>query len=861
VKTEPVEAALRAYVPVKTCKQSTRDIYAVERPILSFDTETTEDEYQNFLFGSCGIWVAGYLHKFILFFAQGLQEHDIAILGEFAKTKSEGGRRMEVMPIQRFISEVFFPWIVMDNALCVGFNLPFDLSRLAVRCGYSRDRWRKGFTFWLTNDPNHPRVRIRSLDSVRSFFALAPPKHGEKLDAHFLDLRTLGFALTNEKLSLGRACEVFNAAHKKSKAETHGKITPSYVEYNVNDTLATYDLYVKMAERLKEFKLDIPPEKAFSPASLGKAYLRKIGIKPFLEMNPNFPPEILGYIMTTYYGGRSEVRIRKKPVKVRLMDFRSMYPTIFTLMGLWNFLIADKIECHDSTEETRRLVSEVQLNELTDHSLYPSLVTIVQIAPDEDILPVRAHYGEDKEAWNIGINYVTSSKPLWYTLPDIIASKLLTGKAPKILRAITFRPIGIQRGLKPVAIPGGLTVQPENNLIKSLIEYRKQVQNKASETTDEKERQRLNVIQNQLKILANATSYGIFIQIDTHEERTHVHAYGLTEFNSDAHKTEEFGEFFHPIIATMATAGARLMLATAEAWLQLHGGYYAFCDTDSMAVSPFHWKALQAFFQSLNPYDTTDPVLKLELGDRDTNGGLQDLWFYGISAKRYVLCRFDECGNPVPVKWSSHGLGHLLHQHRDDEETHENWERELWTRIINAALGNVSEKEVCAAHSNQYAVSKYAVTTPILHRRLKSINKGRSYSRQIKPFNFILVGQPAENGEDGTPIHPITKFTTRIEEAPFQSFIDYNIGRCYSEGTHLYWKTLESVIHDYLNHPESKFANGHETGKMRRQHLLIEKPRYIGKEANELEEVELLGLNESAYVEYLPWLTRDNNGY
>jgi hypothetical protein len=43
---------------------------------------------------------------------------------------------------------------------------------------------------------------------------------------------------------------------------------------------------------------------------------------------------------------------------------------------------------------------------------------------------------------------------------------------------------------------------------------------------------------------------------------------------------------------------------------------------------------------------------------------------------------------------------------------------------------------------------------------------------------------------------------------------------------------------------------------MRRRHVFIEKVRYIGKEANELEETELLGLHEDAYVEYLPAVTR-----
>ena len=33
----------------------------------------------------------------------------------------------------------------------------------------------------------------------------------------------------------------------------------------------------------------------------------------------------------------------------------------------------------------------------------------------------------------------------------------------------------------------------------------------------------------------------------------------------------------------------------------------------------------------------------------------------------------------------------------------------------------------------------------------------KEISKQIKPFNFVLVGQAAESGTDGEPIHPITK--------------------------------------------------------------------------------------------------------
>ncbi len=67
-------------------------------------------------------------------------------------------------------------------------------------------------------------------------------------------------------------------------------------------------------------------------------------------------------------------------------------------------------------------------------------------------------------------------------------------------------------------------------------------------------------------------------------------------------------------------------------------------------------------------------------------------------------------------------------------------------------------------------------------------------------------------------------------------------------------------MHEYLNHSESKIQNGEETGKMKRRHLLVGAKgiKYIGKESNELEETEVLGVLEDSYVEYKAPTKLDN---
>ena len=49
----------------------------------------------------------------------------------------------------------------------------------------------------------------------------------------------------------------------------------------------------------------------YSEAGLGKAYLRELGIAPWRAVQPDFPREIIGIIMSTDYGGRAEVHLRR----------------------------------------------------------------------------------------------------------------------------------------------------------------------------------------------------------------------------------------------------------------------------------------------------------------------------------------------------------------------------------------------------------------------------------------------------------------------------------------------------------------------------------------------------------------------
>ncbi|MEM3573574.1 MAG: hypothetical protein QXJ62_05025 [Nitrososphaeria archaeon] len=270
---------------------------------LILDTETTTDQYQNLTFGSCLIKTkisSGFKVEWYLFYGN-ISDSDKATIEDYGKEHN-----INVMSVREFVENVFYPYAYKMRAEIIGFNLPFDLSRLAIDYGISR-KTKDAFSFKLSEDVRNPRIRIQSIDQKRSFISFLKPlrkKSDKKYNYYsgfFVDLKTLTFALTGKSHSLESACNDFNVS-RKTHPEEHGKITKEYIDYNINDVKITAELYQSALERYKIFNLPEPVNRLYSPASIGKAYLKKMGIKPFMEFNETFPKDVLGYVMSCYYG-------------------------------------------------------------------------------------------------------------------------------------------------------------------------------------------------------------------------------------------------------------------------------------------------------------------------------------------------------------------------------------------------------------------------------------------------------------------------------------------------------------------------------------------------------------------------------
>ena len=481
---------LRAYAEVPYEKHRSKAPITPEW-LLVFDTETTPNEAQRLRFGVYQLLQKGRLRQHGLFY-------DDVKPAELETLKAEAPKHgcVEPLSVFDFIHKIFLPTAFKAGGLVVGFNLPFDLSRLAIRHEAARvsraprtpeeiatgaplkDADRSmvgGFTFQLSPFDDQPFLRIKHLNSRSAFFRFAKPaqqetarsqrRRGERVQfqrGNFLDVKTLAAALTSKSHRLETLADYLGVKHKGKFTDFARPIDPEFIDYAVNDVETTRQCFEELVRRYQKHRLGMTaPQGIYSEAGLGKAYLKQMSVRPWREVQSDFDPATLGAIMSSYFGGRAEVHIRRTIVPTLYCDFASMYPTVCTLMGLWWFVIAQGVDEEDATAETQAFLDDVQLSDLQDAETWKQLTTLVQVQPEADIFPVRARYAtrikeqtKSADMPTIGVNYLSADRPLWFTLADCVASKLLTGKAPKVVRAVRFSAKQAQAGLRTVEIAG-----------------------------------------------------------------------------------------------------------------------------------------------------------------------------------------------------------------------------------------------------------------------------------------------------------------------------------------------------------------------------------------------------------------------
>ena len=891
-------------VPVVTTRPSRVPGKKTRPPaLLVFDTETTTDRTQRLLFGSWryyrprrnGVWQCV---QEGLFHADDLDRTDptaMAVLRNHAAgTWGVTGQHKRLMLLSRaqFVEQILFKAAWEGHARVVGFNLPFDLSRIAIGVGEGRKNNRGGFSLILahgnaakgyTENKHRPRVQVKHMNAHWSTISFTKAMGDTpRWNGDFVDLRTLTFALTARGHSLDSACQAFGVPGKADPG-THGIVTPNYIDYCRQDVAATAALYEAADAELAKLDLPLTAPYALSPASLAKATLDGLGVLPVLNRHPDTPPHLLGVSMSSFYGGRAECRIRKTPVPVRMLDFKSAYPTVDALAGIWAYVIAEQINVDEASAVTRdvqQMLERVTIEGCFDPGFWPQLVGFAQIKPDGDILPVRAKYDPHDPSWGVGVNPLTSDAPLWYALPDLVGSTLLTGKTPVILRAVRLHPVGAVDGLQPLPLPGGRVVDPRiEDPFKVMTEHRQRVRSDPNLTADEKDR-----VQLFLKITANAGAYGIWVEYNRDElpvgvtRPVTVHSRNDETFTERVAAPEQPGRFCYPPLAAVITAGARLLLAMLERCVTDLGGTWAMADTDSMAIvatpdgglipcpgGPYLLEGQRAVralpyaqveqirerFARLNPFDQTaipGSILKVEL----------DATCYAIAAKRYALYRLDQHGQPrlvAPTEHAPcrHGLGHLLNPIDPDADPEgADWITQLWEHELARAIGSSPGAQDPAWYS-QSALGRINATSPGLLRAFDTLNAAKPYANQVKPFNFLIFAPGAQPPANQNPhrFRLVAPYGTAKERRRVTWVNLHDPPNTYKlstdptrPGTAITNSHSLNALR-YFSHPEAKSADQDlntctrsTEGLLQRRPVIVRSITHIGKESNKLDQRE-----------------------
>lgn len=487
-----------------------------------------------------------------------------------------------------------------SRAIVVGWELHKQLARLARHWTTAKhDPSCFSLTLWEWVYPSTPPKLW--VTKVGDGFAITSSnveyKNLRYQKAEYVDLFTLALAQTGKRLTYEEALS----------------------EYKVQDLAG---LANAMLDEHKSHPVALRPSQTFSTASYVKAYLRAMNVEPPMSKYKG-APEYLRYAEQANYGGRTELFVRREEVPVSYLDFKSQYAAVTTLMGLTKLLTAKRIYVKDATRTAQIMLHDDAhhlLGELWDKSsafdLWSNLSIFCEVTPDNDLLPVRDQFRKISPREHVALAYFSSKTPHFYCLADLVAAKILTGKAPKINWAFQFVADGEQQNLKSVKLGGEVDLHPRD-MFKTIVEAR---QGYPKGT-------RMNQF---LKTMVAAGGFGIFGEINQNNEGK-----------------ETPGEWFFPGIASAVTAGGRLLLAMLEASVLWKGGNIAYVDTDAAMINGVDPNEIVEDFKWLNPFDIpTSTFLEIE---EENEGGQLMLW--GSASKCYAL--FNRTDDGITIRKAS----------------------------------------------------------------------------------------------------------------------------------------------------------------------------------------------------------------
>jgi transcriptional regulator with XRE-family HTH domain len=463
----------------------------------------------------------------------------------------------------------------------------------------------------------------------------------------------------------------------------------------------------------------------------------------------------------------------------------------------------------------------------------------------------------------------------------VIRSKLATGKAPRIVRALGFTAHGVQDGLRTIDLLGNMRYPFDpyaDDFYLFLIRAREDLKRERDQQRRlgnwDRARQ-IDAEQKAIKLIANSATHGIFLETNlvpvSPPALVRVYSGWLAGDPEPVDNLERPGSYFHPLLSTIVTSAGRLMLGIAEELVYQEELDWALCDTDSivmvqpdlMGVAEFlaRTNRLRAWFETLSPAPDCGEFLEIKDENRapDGSGRLQPLLCIAISSKQHVLFNLDESGETVIRKATVHGLGHLVTPYTDSEAPSglpapteglniARWQHDLWFYVVRALRERTPNRVLYTRLLPGFkkpAARVAVVTTPEILSWFESLD---DEDEPIRPFERMLAFYALRDGQ-GRELSPVARYHPDATIAA-RSCSDRRTGEQIPVES---LKTYEDVLGSFQMRSEPKLMNARHrdagTTTLRR-HIIVESVDRIGKDSHQYEEQRKLGYDPTAHQEY-----------
>jgi hypothetical protein len=781
----------------------------------------------------------------------------LALIRDYARSEHpsvdasqrDANAKLLVLTRREFCDRMLWGACWRNRATLVAFNLGFDISRLRLSWHAGRGRHKGAFVLrlWEYHGGDHryrPNVIARRLDNRRSLFSWTgvkdPPNDGtphRSRDNHFLDLRTLSFALTGASHSLESACEAFGVGYRKRRVVL-GTVSADLLAYVRQDVAATTKLAAATLAAFDGHPVALSADRAYSPAAIGASYFRRIGIRPPRE-RAEITDAQLAQSMGAFYGPRVEVRIRHIPVPVSLVDFSSQYANVARLLHIWDLLTAERLVALDAADEVRGLVESADVESVLDPEFWGGLVGIALVRPDGEYLPTRAWFAGPGDVPRVGVGPLFSDRVLPFSIADVVATKLATGRAPQIVSAWRLVGEGRGRGLRVARLGGKVRFDPyTDDWWATLIGARAALGQ--------------SVLANGLKTMGNGTAYGNWIRLDQQPRPDTVTFYDLKgrETRQDVDRPEDPFDWTFPPFASAVTGGGRLLMACMERLLADEGGLFASANTDSAtvvssargglvecpggveclpdgeeAVRVLSWRQVDAVRERFGSLG-----LSLNLTRENFLGSSsRELHAVGVAGSRVILYRESPGGRRHVVKRSEVALGDL--RSPLGPGTSQTFIDETASWMLDYLLDGSAEPR---SWFETPAATELPMGTP---------GKVDSLGERGSPFGFATGARRARRAGEVLGGEPVRLIAPAGNELDNTQWVEVPTGRPVADDEVTIANYGEELVRLVL-HPESKMLGpGGQPCRYTTKGLLTPRPvlvravHLVGKEGNRIDEV------------------------